>query len=179
MLMDMTSTASSDLQLSAQGSRPVPQLTAAGFDRLRDQIARAELSLQDAQDQVRQQMEAKETESLGLVEAQQHLAQLEGHVEELETLLARTVVIRTSERDPQVVTLGDVLTLTEQPSGKVRRVQLVSPDEVTSGNAGVPQVSSASPVGLAVLGVRVGERVTLRVRTRELRYKVTAIGTDI
>ena len=55
-----------------------------------------------------------------------------------------------------MVALGNVLMLTEQPSGKARRVQLVSPDEVTSGGAGTPQVSSASPVGLAVLGVQVG-----------------------
>lgn len=178
MLMGMTSTASADSRPPAEVSRAVPQLTAAGFERLREKIARAEVSLQDARDRVRQQMEEKEAESLGLVEAQQHLAQLEGHALGLETLLARAVLITAGERDPHVVALGNVLMLTEQPSGKARRVQLVSPDEVTSGGAGTPQVSSASPVGLAVLGVQVGESVTLRAGTRELRYEVTAIETD-
>lgn len=74
MLMGMTSTASADSRPPAEVSRAVPQLTAAGFERLREKIARAEVSLQDARDRVRQQMEAKEAESLGLVEAQQHLS---------------------------------------------------------------------------------------------------------
>lgn len=175
MLMGMTSTVSSDPRPSAQVSRAAPQLTAAGFERLREKIARAELSLQDARAQVRQQMTAMEAESLGLVEAQQNLAHLEGYLEDLEALLACAVLIESGARDRQVVALGDVLTLTEQPSGKTRRVQLVSPDELTSGGAGTPQVSSASPVGLAVLGVRVGETVT---GARELRYEVTAIAMD-
>jgi len=61
----MTSTASSDLHPSTQVSRAAPQLTAAGFDRLREKIARAEANLEDAREQVRQHMEARETESLG------------------------------------------------------------------------------------------------------------------
>ena len=138
MLMGMTSTASADSRPPAEVSRAVPQLTAAGFERLREKIAWAEVSLQDARDRVRQQMEEKEAESLGLVEAQQHLARLEGHALDLETLLARAVLITAGERDPHVVALGNVLMLTEQPSGKARRVQLVSPDEVTSGGAGTP-----------------------------------------
>jgi len=96
--------------------------------------------------------------------------------------LDRAVLIEAVERDPEVVALGDVLTLTDAADGKVLRVQLVSPDEVMSGAPGtapgMAQVSSASPVGLAVLSARVGSSVTLQAGKRELQYEVTAIETE-
>ncbi|MGI8710530.1 MAG: GreA/GreB family elongation factor [Acidimicrobiales bacterium] len=151
-------------------------MTADGLGRLQQTLRREQVRLDEARDYVRDQMEANEAESLGLVEAQQGLAALEERVGELEHLLASAEVIETEAGAHEAVRLGDQVVLTDLGSGRTVRVQLVSPAEAAGPLGGVVQISPDSPVGSRLEGRRVGDTFEVSLGRREVRYRVAQIG---
>ncbi|UBV45439.1 GreA/GreB family elongation factor (plasmid) [Deinococcus taeanensis] len=150
-------------------------MTAGGLERLKQTLEREQVRLDEARDYVRDQMESNEAESLGLVEAQQQLAALEERVEELEHLLATAQVIEPVGGTHDVVSLGDVVLLTELGSGRTQRIQLVSTAEAAGPLGDIVQISSDSPVGSKLEGCRAGDHFTVTLRQREVHYEVTQI----
>ena len=152
-----------------------PRLTAGGLARLNRTLQREHIRLDEAREYVRDQMESNEAESLGLLEAQQQLADIEARIEELRYLLVSAQVIEAVGGAHDVVKLGDLVLLTDLGSGKTQRVQLVSPAEPAGSIGGVVQISSDSPVGSRLEGCRVGDTFAVSLRQREVRYQVTQI----
>ena len=146
------------------------RLTPAGIERLRQALNREYDRLDDARLVVREQLEANEQESLGLVEAQQHLIAVEARIAELEETLAQAEVIPNESGDR--VVLGCSVVLRDVRSGHELHVQLVSPAEVNLPGVGVTRVSSDSPVGAGLLGREVGEAFTVTSGRREVTYVV-------
>jgi len=151
-------------------------MTAAGLGRLQETLRREQVRLDEARDYVRDQMEANEAESLGLVEAQQQLAALEERVRELEHLLTSAEVIEPEAGAHEAVRLGDQVVLTELVSRRTVRVQLVSPAEAAGPLGDVVQISPDSPVGSRLEGRRVGDTFEVSLGQREVRYRVAQIG---
>jgi transcription elongation factor GreA len=150
-------------------------MTAAGLERLKQNLQRDLLRLDEARDYVRDQMESNEAESLGLVEAQQQLAAIEERVEELQYLIASAQLIEHGSEAHDAVRLGDLVLLTELGSGKTRRVQLVSTAEAAGSLGSMVQISSDSPVGSRLEGCRVGDTFAVSLKQGEVRYQVTQI----
>ena len=71
------------------------------------------------------------------------------------SLLARAQAVETTTDDPQVVELGEVITL-RLGDGTLERHLLVHPMEAPLGG---PRLSSGAPLGRALLGRRVGEEI--------------------
>ncbi|ADV67370.1 GreA/GreB family elongation factor [Deinococcus maricopensis] len=149
------------------------QVTAAGLQRLQGSLDRERERAEEARRVLREQMEANEAESLGLTEAQQHLAAIEARIEELEGMIADAEVLPASTSD--AVALGSTLTLLNVENGQVRRVRLVSPVEATGSVDGVALISTQSPVGAALLGRRVGETFSVRLGGRTAEYQVRSL----
>ena len=152
-----------------------PQVTAAGLERLKQNLQRDLVRLDEARDYVRDQMESNEAESLGLLEAQQQLATIQERVEEMQYLIASAQLIERVGGAPDVVQLGDLVLLTNLGSGKTRRVQLVSTVEGAGSLGSMMQISSDSPVGSKLEGCRVGDTFAVSLKQGEVRYQVTQI----
>ena len=150
-------------------------MTAGGLERLKQNLQRELVRLDEARDYVRDQMESNEAESLGLVEAQQQLAAIEERVEELQYLIASAQLIEPVGGAHDVVRLGDLVLLTELGSGKTRRVQLVSTAEAAGALGSMVQISSDSPVGSRLEGCRVGDTFAVSLKQGEVHYEVTQI----
>ena len=150
-------------------------LTASGLRRLQQTLDREQRRLDEARDTVRQQLQANEAESLGLVEAQQGLAALEQQVEDLCELLAGAQVLEHPSGAHDVVQFGDTIILTDLASGKVQRVQLVSKAEAAGATGTLVQISPDSPVGSQLEDRQVGETIRIVLKQREVQYRITEI----
>jgi transcription elongation factor GreA len=97
---------------------------------------------------------------------------VEGRIADLERLLASASIIdEASVRGSDTVQLGSTV-LVEATGGATRRYQIVSTAE---GDPAAGKISSASPIGAALLGKRVGDTVEVRVPAGIQRLRIKAL----
>jgi transcription elongation factor GreA len=97
-------------------------------------------------------------ENAGYDEARRAMWENNSRIAELEDLLSRVVVVPSGNGVPETVTLGVTVEL-ESDSGERMRLTVVGSHEsdVFSG-----KISDESPIGQALMGRRVGERVEVK-----------------
>ena len=95
---------------------------------------------------------------------------LEGRITALEAKLKNVVIVAPTERGA-IVELGSRVRVEE--SGEESVLQIVSSAEANSREG---RISSASPVGAALLGRKVGDAVTILTPGGEIRYQVLEIS---
>jgi transcription elongation factor GreA len=94
---------------------------------------------------------------------------LEGRIQELERRLRTAVVIRPPARGG--VALGS--TVRYELDGEPGELTIVGSAEADPGRG---RVSSASPVGRALMGRRAGDVIEVVTPSRRLRYRVLEVG---
>jgi len=94
---------------------------------------------------------------------------LEGRIRSLETRLRAAVLVDPEARGT-VSELGS--TIRVEVDGEERRLMIVGSAEA---DLSAGRISNVSPVGRALLGRRVGDVVTIRTPSGEVRYAVLAI----
>ena len=103
--------------------------------------------------------EAKEdgdlSENNDYIAAKQEQAFVEGRILELREVLDAAVIIEPSTLDPDVVHIGSKVVLLDD-DGDELEVEIVSPFEA---DPDLGRVSDQSPIGKAVAGKRVGDRI--------------------
>jgi transcription elongation factor GreA len=95
---------------------------------------------------------------------------LEGRIAQLEAKLKIAVVVAPTERGA-VVELGSRVRV--EVDGEEETMQIVSSAEASARDG---RISSASPVGAALMGRRVGDAVTIVTPGGEIRYSVLEIS---
>ncbi len=96
---------------------------------------------------------------------------LDERVSHLENVLARAEIIDISE-DPDTITPGTRVTVYDTSEKEEFTMNLLDTEEITHGRRGV---SLDSPVGQALLGKHVGDRVKVEVPDGLVTYKVRKI----
>ena len=96
---------------------------------------------------------------------------LDERVAHLQNVLARAEVIDADE-DPDTVTPGNRVTVYDTAEKEEFTMDLLDSEEITHGRRGV---SLDSPVGKALLGKQVGDRVKVEVPDGLVTYKVRQI----
>ena len=84
---------------------------------------------------------------------------IEGKINDIESRLTRSEIIETKNLSTDRVVFGSVVFLENMDTGERVQYQIVGPDEsdVKQG-----KISSSSPVGLAIIGKRVDDEVSVR-----------------
>lgn len=96
---------------------------------------------------------------------------LEGRIQELEYLLKYAVIIEESDVERTVVEIGTKVTVREEDySPEV--YNLVGVKEADSRNG---RISHESPIGSALLGHRVGDKVIVRAPSGEIHLEILKI----
>jgi transcription elongation factor GreA len=113
------------------------------------------------------------TENSEYDDAKNEQALLEHRIGLLQEKLRRARVIKDSEIDTEKVCIGSTVTLRDKDAGDIRIYTLVGSAEADPSRA---RLSNESPVGLAILGKRVGEVVTVPVPVGALHYEILSIG---
>ena len=92
-----------------------------------------------------------------------------GKIQELEATLKVAVIIDAKSQDSGRVHIGSKVELTETTSNKTVKYQLVEPNEA---NPLASKISIASPVGSAILGLKLGDEVKVRTPKGQQVYKI-------
>ena len=96
---------------------------------------------------------------------------LDERVSHLQNVLARAEIIDADE-DPNTITPGNRVTVYDTVEKEVFTMDLLDTEEITHGRRGV---SLDSPVGRALLGKQVGDRVKIEVPDGIVTFKVRKI----
>jgi len=100
---------------------------------------------------------------------------LEGRIRYLQKILANAEVLVGSNHPPDRVRFNCRVTICHLGNGKVQQFRLVGPVEADAQNG---RLSTASPLGRALLGRASGERVDLETPAGRRSYQILDISVD-
>jgi transcription elongation factor GreA len=106
-------------------------------------------------------------------DAKNEQAMIEHRIGILQEKLRRARVIKESDIDTEKVSVGTTVSLRDLNGGEIRIYTLVGSAEADPARA---KLSNESPVGQAIIGKRVGDKVTVPVPAGSLSYEVLSIG---
>ncbi|MFQ6122506.1 MAG: GreA/GreB family elongation factor [Dehalococcoidales bacterium] len=163
-----------ETQPSAKQDLPEPiPLTQRGYAELKAELASLKSKRPQLIDEMRRAAADKDfRENAPLAAAREQRGYLEGRIRELEeTLKAATII--TEEQEPTIkASIGDSLVLSDLTSNEELRYLIVNPKEVDPTQS---KISSASPLGKALIGRGEGEIVEVTVPAGKLRYQIKRI----
>lgn len=110
-------------------------------------------------------------ENAELEDARNEQAFVEGRILMLERMLADAVIIEEDEGPHEEVEVGTHVTITEG-DGPPETYRIVGSAEADPTKG---LISDASPLGQALVGRKIGDRVTIEAPDGELEFKVIAI----
>jgi transcription elongation factor GreA len=152
-------------------------MTTAGYGALKEQVR--QLKEVERPDVIRAIQEARAhgdiTENAEFEAAKERQAFVEGKIGELEHKIAFAEVIDPSTVNTDRVMFGCTVVLENLSTGEEVRYQLVGSDEsdVRQG-----RISISSPLGRAMIGKEVGDRVVVRAPAGERRYELIEISAS-
>lgn len=112
-------------------------------------------------------------ENAELEAARNELSFLEGRIQELEDILSNYQVITESDGPHDSVRIGDWVTVVEEGFGEEERYHLVGPAEADPMGG---RISHESPLGLALLGAKTGDKVRVNAPNGILDFTIVSIG---
>jgi transcription elongation factor GreA len=108
-------------------------------------------------------------------DAKNEQAFVEGRILTLEKMIRNAKVIKDSEIDKKVVSLGSRVTIKDMETGDEEEYTVVGTTEADP-MANPPRISNESPVGKVILGQKVGAVCKVTTPAGELNYKIVSIA---
>ncbi|MBK8901174.1 MAG: transcription elongation factor GreA [Anaerolineaceae bacterium] len=139
------------------------QLRTEGREKVADRLHRA---FQDGQDD-------DFVENAELEAARNEQAFLEGRIQELEDILKNYQIIDDNGGPHDSVRVGDWVTVSEEGFDDEERYHLVGAAEA---DPAAGRISNESPLGVALLGKKVGDIVRVNAPNGVLEFRVVKIG---
>ena len=93
--------------------------------------------------------------------ARNHQAKIEDRIKEIENILANAKLVDVNKKD-KAISLGKTVTYEIVSSGKKVTVSIVSSEESSPVNGGKMKISNECPIGVALIGHRNGDVVTVK-----------------
>jgi len=163
-------------RLQSSFRRDLPEtiaLTQQGYAALEAELAVLKNKRSEAIDEMRRAAADKDfRENAPLDAAKEQRSHLEGQIKELEETLKSAIVFDKERKDTLKVSVGDSIILRDLASGEELHYIMVSPKEVDPARG---KISSASPIGKAVIGRGQGEVVEVTAPVGKLRYQIERI----
>lgn len=98
---------------------------------------------------------------------------LEGRIQEIQEILSSYQLISVDDHEPHdFVRVGDWVTIMEEGSDEPERYLLVGAAEADPAEG---RISNESPLGKALLGIKLGDSVRVNAPNGVLRFRVTKI----
>ncbi|MBM4027937.1 MAG: transcription elongation factor GreA [Planctomycetes bacterium] len=153
---------------------PVP-ISRTGYNRLKEELER--LQKEDLPQVMRAVAEAREMgdlrENAEYITGRERQGFLVGRIRELQGMLSRSDIIDCTKVDPDRAQFGTVVSLLDLDTNKELTYQLLGPDEVDHTATGI---SIHSPIGRAILGHAVGDRLSVETPRGDRHFEVRAIA---
>ena len=149
-------------------------LTQQGHNEIKEELAALKSKRLQAIDEIHRAAQDKDfRENAPLDAAREQLAHLEGRIRGLEqTLKSATLVKARVEISPKSG-IGDSIVLLDLASGEELQYTIVNPKEVDPARG---KISSASPLGKAIMGRGLGDIIEITAPAGRLRYRIERVG---
>lgn len=148
-------------------------LTRQGYAELEAELAALKSKRSQAIDEIRRAAADKDfRENAPLAAAREQHEQLEGRIRELEETLKSASIIDSQQEVTPKASIGDSVILCDLASGEELHYIIVSPREVDPTRG---KISSASPIGKAIIGRGQGEVVEVEAPLGRLRYQIKQV----
>lgn len=148
-------------------------LTQRGYAELEAALAILKEKRYQAIDEIRRAAADKDfRENAPLAAAREQRGLLEGRIKELEVALKSAVIIDEKQKYTLEVNVGDNVALRDVASGEDLHYMIVSPAEVDPARG---RISSASPLGKAIIGRIQGDMIEVKVPAGTLSYQIKQI----
>ena len=108
-------------------------------------------------------------------DAKNEQAFVEGRILTLENMIRNAKVIKDSDINKDIVSLGSKVKIKDMETGDEDEYEVVGTTEADP-MADIPRISNESPVGKAILGQKVGSDCVVRTPAGELNYKIVSIS---
>ncbi len=155
-------------------SRPI---TRGGFEKLREELAR--LKKVDRPAVIKDIAEARSHGDLS-ENAEYHAAKekqsfIEGRIQEIGHNMATAEIIDSSRLTEEKVVFGTTVTLRYESTKEIKKYTLVGQDESDLKNG---RISIASPVGKALIGHKVGEKLVITTPAKKINCEILNIAIE-
>jgi len=105
-------------------------------------------------------------------DAKNEQARVEHRIDQIETMLSKAKVIDRRHVKTKEVGIGSLVEIKQVGSGKKQEYRIVGPAEANPENH---KVSFQSPVGRALMGLKVGDVALVSAPAGEVKYRVLTI----
>ncbi|MFC1913392.1 GreA/GreB family elongation factor [Chloroflexota bacterium] len=158
-------------------SRVAPQaesLTQQGYAELKTELDALRDKRLQAIDEISMAAADKDfRENAPLDAAKEQHSQIAGRISELEEIIKSATIIEEKQEVTLKAGIGDSVVLRDMASGEELHYTVVSPREVDPSRG---KISSASPLGKAIIGQARGEVVEITVPVGKIHYQIEQIG---
>ena len=159
--------------LARHGLPETISLTQQGYAELETELAALKPKRSQVIDEMRRAAADKDfRENAPLDAAREQRRQLEGRIRELEETLKSATIIGAKQEAKLRVSIGDSVLLRDLVSGEELRYKIVSPREVDPTRG---EISTASPMGKAIIGRHQGDTVEVATPVGKLRYQIKQV----
>jgi len=137
---------------------PTTFLTSEGYQKLQEELNYLRTTKREQiADRLHEAIEGGELlDNAELEAAKNEQAFVEGRIKELEILLATARVVEEKDVDKETIQVGNSVTIQEEGSKDKETYEIVGAAEA---DPGAGKISNESPLGKALLGRRVGDKV--------------------
>lgn len=147
--------------------------TPAGFQALKDELAFLNEKMEEVKKDIAQARSYGDlSENSEYDEAKTEQAKVATRMAELEYMISHAVVVEEDEVDESKISLGSIVTVKNETTGKEITYHLVGSYEA---DAFQHKISDLSPIGAALLGNRAGDTVTATVPVGEVTLRILEV----
>ena len=153
------------------------RLTRSGYERLRKELEQLYRRRAQLIEEVRETgAEGDLSENAGLDAAKRSLGLVEARIKHLERQLMDAEIIE-QDGQPEHVDVGVIVTLEDLDTGDLVRYRIAEAIEADL-SAPLKTATPNSPLGLALKGKKVGDEVTIALKSKTQRLKVVDLTWD-
>jgi transcription elongation factor GreA len=146
-------------------------ITPEGYEKLRQELEmRSTVKRREIAERIQSAKDLGDlSENAEYAEAKDEHAFNEGRIAELTQLIKNLTIVET-KNGLDTVSMGSLVTA--QTNGSQKQFKIVSFNEADPMNG---KISNESPIGLALLGKKVGDNITVKTPRGEMRYEIISI----
>ncbi len=149
------------------------KLTREGFEELSAKLEVLKASRSDIAEKLKTARSFGDlSENSEYDEAKSEQAKLEAEINDIEAILTRAVIVE-DDGNAEVVHIGSVVTIKSTAKGSAERVFTITGFAQADSIQG--KISDESPVGKALMGHKVGDKVLVETPSGTVTYKITKL----
>lgn len=152
-------------------------LTKEGYEELKEKLATLKSGRSDIAEKLKTARSFGDlSENSEYDEAKSEQAKLEAEINDIEAMLLRATIMDEDNVNSEVVHLGSVVTIKGTAKGSAEKTFTITGFAQADSTKG--KISDESPVGKALMGHKVGDKVSVEAPRGVMTYKIVKLDNN-